>query len=803
MDSETLKTLFASHYFRIPDYQRGYAWGSEQRNALLEDLEETARIRAGANSTYEHFTGIIVLTNKDSKPIKVPGGEVYRIDVVDGQQRLTTLVILLKAIIDEFRKLGGETDRQIADALERQFIKAQSGGDYCLKLNDDSINRFFIDSVLESRDLIRSPKVLPEENIWGALGEFRHYFEQKRDEMASDFRVFLETLSSIITSNLRFLVHAPATEAAANYMFESLNARGLQLTQLEKTKNLLFLLGYKFCEDDAQRTSISQSINDTWKEIWRDLYQTSGRGDEDQFLRAHWTVFEGDASYVNDDPSKTSDVHQAIRITMKERKPSSEQGREWTRLFLQSLREYSPIYRDVVCPTLDKSFANISASNREVRESASRIQRIDRAAGVIPLMMAAVRTYGNHVDSLLEVLRLIEVLGFRLWTVGRRADAGRGWLASIARDIARGELPASSAIRQLQDVIQEYCNDDRFRAALYDTTDDFYDWGGTRFLLFEYEYDLRKQYGMEVAELDWNRVIRDRPEQSVEHVLPQGEETPSSMHWQSYWKEHFTEEQWKHYRHCLGNLNLAMAGWNSSYSNRGFPEKRGTSESNEGDKVYWRSTWQCEQELRTLDDWTPEQIEARQKRLADWATRRWPIHNDEKLKTELPVSENSGTQGQETATSADNGNRILTINKVLDASVETEGSDAVEYDSYDEAFWIKSALWANEIAKALLSVVQPIFPKAELHFVKSYITIAVNKDQYFWIYKRAANKCLIVFWVGEKLIDSARALLDSKGIPYTVQDIDVVQITTDKKLLEENTDVYKQLGQMVQQAYSE
>lgn len=148
-----------------------------------------------------------------------------------------------------------------------------------------------------------------------------------------------------------------------------------------------------------------------------------------------------------------------------------------------------------------------------------------------------------------------------------------------------------------------------------------------------------------------------------------------------------------------------------------------------------------------------------------------------------------------------NGIRGLTFHTILDAYEEPEESDAVEYEPHNEAFWIEHAPWTNETAKALLSAVQPVFANAELHYVKNYIAITVNNEQYFWVVKRAAHKSRIEFWLGGKLMSSARPLLDSKGIPYTVVENDeVVRITTDKNLLEENADVYKQLGQMVQQA---
>ncbi len=150
-----------------------------------------------------------------------------------------------------------------------------------------------------------------------------------------------------------------------------------------------------------------------------------------------------------------------------------------------------------------------------------------------------------------------------------------------------------------------------------------------------------------------------------------------------------------------------------------------------------------------------------------------------------------------------NGNRVLTFQKILDAYDEPEDKDDGKYKPPDETFWSDKAPWTNETAKALLRVVQPVFANAELNYKKSYITINVNKNDYFWFYERAANNSALEIWLGERLINTARPLLDSKGIRYTVQKNGTVLITTDRKLLEENADVYRQLGQLVQQASSE
>ena len=150
-----------------------------------------------------------------------------------------------------------------------------------------------------------------------------------------------------------------------------------------------------------------------------------------------------------------------------------------------------------------------------------------------------------------------------------------------------------------------------------------------------------------------------------------------------------------------------------------------------------------------------------------------------------------------------NGHRALTFQKILDAYEEPEDTDVVEYEAHDEAFWLEKASWTNDTAKTLLNVVKATIGGVELKYLKNYISIAINRNTYFWFHKRASPKSLLSVWVGERLIGSAKSLLDTKGIAHTVRKDHTLRITTDKKLIEENADVYRQLSEIVLQAFAD
>lgn len=149
-----------------------------------------------------------------------------------------------------------------------------------------------------------------------------------------------------------------------------------------------------------------------------------------------------------------------------------------------------------------------------------------------------------------------------------------------------------------------------------------------------------------------------------------------------------------------------------------------------------------------------------------------------------------------------NGQRMLTFHKILDAYEEPEDSEPADYETHDEAFWLEKATWTNDAAKVLLGIVTPVLDRPKLNYLKNYISIVVSGKTYFWFYKRAASKSILNIWLGEQLIVEAKAMLDAKGIAHTVRKNHEIRITTDKKLLEDNLDLFRKLAELVQQAWA-
>ena len=113
---KSISEIFTHQVFQVPDYQRGYAWEEKQWNDLLDDLD---LLRVDRN----HFTGTLVLRlhgNTPSKVFDLKGMAYTKYDIIDGQQRLTTIVILLKAIYDQMQTLPEFKD--LAEGLREMYL---------------------------------------------------------------------------------------------------------------------------------------------------------------------------------------------------------------------------------------------------------------------------------------------------------------------------------------------------------------------------------------------------------------------------------------------------------------------------------------------------------------------------------------------------------------------------------------------------------------------------------------------------------------------------------------------------------
>src|SRR4051812_24991681 len=196
----SVQQLFEGRIFRVPDYQRGYAWETQQRAEFLEDLEILGSGR-------EHFTGLVVLHESDGVVQKLDiEGKSYRLyDLVDGQQRLSTIVLLLDAVRRELGALEDETARTLADGIRRSYVAATdvSGQPlFKLALNSDC-DHYFRTVALSDQPGPKGPQISSEQRLAETRTEFARYLHRQRVAYGTGYQVWLTDLYLKIANQLR------------------------------------------------------------------------------------------------------------------------------------------------------------------------------------------------------------------------------------------------------------------------------------------------------------------------------------------------------------------------------------------------------------------------------------------------------------------------------------------------------------------------------------------------------------------------------------------------------------------------
>ena len=626
---ETLQTLFNNRAFVIPDYQRGYAWENDQRNDLLDDLEDLAQM----DTSKRHYTGTLVLHGGKYPPQQVLTQQYQICDIVDGQQRLTSLLILLLSISRALDTLSDAPEvKEATHDLRTSYIKKTSLQNtlYRLTLNGDT-NLFFKDHIIGDKPMPNpNPATAAQINLLAAQTQFDNYLKKETDALPDEAAriMFLLDFANRITNRLGFVLYEVESEAEVGVMFEVMNARGRQLTDLEMVKNYLLYLVSRVCTSEALH-QLSEDVNQTWGMLLRTLSEAGSQSNEDQFMRYHWAIYPGAKWDEGDKKSRTSDIHKALKKTLNLRDAQKTPGdiAQGVRDYLQSLRSLVVSYRDVQNPLHPNAFMGVSgtqADKERLLGTARTLRRTGRNATVLPILMAAHHTLSGDAAQMQEIFRLCETFAFRLGAVGRKASTGETSTFSLAAQMMPGNTLTNPSVQtlfagakqELTGIILYYCSDYQLQTALQDPDRDFYAWSGLKFFLYEYEKHLTQAAKLHFV-IDGAAFYKKSKEDTIEHILPQ---TAGNV---SYWSGLFTTDEMASYRNRLGNL--CLTNWNSSYSNKPFPEKRGTTTNHKDDKVYQNSPWQNERELCGETDWTKDTIAARQEKLAQFALTRWHV----------------------------------------------------------------------------------------------------------------------------------------------------------------------------------
>ena len=241
---ESLKDIFNGKFLRIPDYQRGYAWSKHQLKDFWEDLENL-------EEEHVHYTGVLTLekVTKEKKEEKIEFWKTDSVDfesdsayyVVDGQQRITTSIILLKVILDKTIELNinGLNNTKL-EKLYEKYIKEET-------LN--GTNQYFFGYTADnpSYEFLKT-KIFGEKSASNEKKETLYTTNLENAKIffineIMDFDVEkIESLFKKLTEQFKFNVYEISDDLDVFVAFETMNNRGKKLSNLELLKNRLIRL---------------------------------------------------------------------------------------------------------------------------------------------------------------------------------------------------------------------------------------------------------------------------------------------------------------------------------------------------------------------------------------------------------------------------------------------------------------------------------------------------------------------------------------------------------------------------------
>ena len=464
-----LTHLFAGRIFKIPQYQRSYSWGKKHRQDLLNDIKSSFKKKR------RHFMATVVGL-KQGEPVTIVAKEYQDIDIVDGQQRITTLIILYKAI----SKALGETDneKKVKQDLHETLVKYDATV-LLLQTNHDTSN-YFSNYIREGiHDPPNQAKTSADRNLLEAIDDCEKFVEEWKNNRAE-----LMNLIGHINNKIKFVYHEIDSESLVYSVFEVLNSRGLEVSWFDRLKSMLMNMVF---DQKCNTPDKLQAIHACWSRIFGIMgtLQVSS-----EILRFAATLWEPESKILSDDKSVTSLIKRSeggcAKITATV---------DWIERVAQS----------VVSIRMDK---------REF--PLNKIAQTRLVAVAIDLRNDLTE------DEKVELHSYCSKVAFCIYGICRKdARTAVGKYVRLAYDINHGKISTKQIKTSLASIVDS--DEVNKQIELLAKNDCYNKWQEElRYILFRYEEYLSKDSGQNISTNEqWSRIWGSSASKTIEHIRPQ------------------------------------------------------------------------------------------------------------------------------------------------------------------------------------------------------------------------------------------------------------------------------------------
>ncbi|CDT27593.1 conserved hypothetical protein [Sphingobacterium sp. PM2-P1-29] len=553
--STTIQQMLAGNKIFVPSYQRAYSWDTEldnkdankHINIFLKDLDDYNR----SSTTSSYYFGHFLFEEKDKTTF----------GVVDGQQRLTTIVIFLSALfktLESIRPLSEKEEIAKEDMILRKSTHRFETVDYDRQFfKDYVINQTRIDK--NGLDTESSKRIVYAFDFF-----YDHFLEQKETYLLK----MLETVR-----NASCTTHPVKDESEAIQMFIFQNNRGKKPSNLEIIKAQFMFNVHLFGGED--KDSMIEEIKSRFEKIYKSISSIEYKINEDDILtytlRVYFnSLWENNAiDKINSSLSESSPIH-------------------FIKLFTQSLA---------------LSFEHLTTFFGKDERENSDIHSIITLGGIgiaIPFIIKAY-SFGLSIIKISQLCNKLESVVLRHRLIGTRADI-TSRINDVYKDFTINNTEINPIIDRIdwlkttQDWWWAYWNDTELRRSLQDRINH----STAKYLLWKYENHLEKQGKKGYIATRYDKI--EKPE--LEHIAPQTDNPETGY-------DEYDEEFVNQYINCIGNYLLLSKSHNCSVGNKPFSDKRNS---------YNHLQQQREIQNITIENikWTKEIIKSRKEKIVEF-----------------------------------------------------------------------------------------------------------------------------------------------------------------------------------------
>lgn len=635
----SISKIFSEKIFRIPDYQRGYAWTIKEVEDFWGDL---CRLEDKKN----HYVGVLTLEPAKPEEYEKWVDDLWIIDakqyvpyyVVDGQQRLTTSIIFIYTILEIMQergipKLNYTKQEEISRKYIYEYKEENKNRTYIYGYeNDNPSYEYLITQIYNEKIVSFSSE---NETIYtNNLDNAKRFFREKLINMSVKE---LESVYTKITQHFLFNMYTISEDIDVFVTFETMNNRGKPLSNLELLKNRLIYVSTLFKVDEHEKVRLRRDINQCWKKIYHILGKNRERKLlDDEFLVTHFMLYFAKKEH---------------RLKNQTRKEYYDFG-EWQSNYLlnhyfvvQRITDNSLTLKDCfnyiesLCECIDfwGTIKNPYSSNygSETKEYIDRINYFSNGRTryyiighyedylyLNVFLLACFKASKKNENILLKLLKALEKYLFAIDFFDREAlddaDIKGIQMSEMVVKLNMGDMDINNVIEKIEKVYTSIITNSEVgkRTIAYYSKNGFYSTSWLHYFLFEYEYSLMKKSKSNIEKLNRWQFYEKRYD-SIEHIYP------DNSHYQ-YWINMFAEYDSKKrniLKNSLGNFVAISRQKNSKLGNKPFPEKK----SNKENPVGYKYGTYAEIELTEYDDWDAQAILKRGLKLVDFLFERWGI----------------------------------------------------------------------------------------------------------------------------------------------------------------------------------